>query len=74
MKWLLAFALGFALAGSFQVIRKAIGGEAIVQMLERREGMLPGSTKVIPDCSCTMQYIGTRVNGRDYFVHLRKLD
>jgi hypothetical protein len=48
--------------------------DSFVQMIEQRQGMAPGGTKVIPDCSCTMQYLGTQVRGRDYFVHLRKLD
>jgi hypothetical protein len=76
MKYLVALTLGFALMMSVMSFKKAYPAVAnsFVQMLERREGMAPGGTKVIPDCSCTMQYLGTQVRGRDYFVHLRKLD
>ena len=50
------------------------GGDAFVRMLEAREGMYPGRTRVIPECGCTVRYLGTRVNGRVYSVELEKLD
>jgi hypothetical protein len=76
VKWLLAFALGFALAGSVQAIKKAFGAgpDAFVQMLERREGVFPGQTKVLPDCNCTVRYLGTVRHGRVYSVQIEKLD
>lgn len=76
IRLLLAFFLGFALAGSFAAIKIALGAtyDPFVQMLERREGVFPGKMKVLPECSCTVRYLGTHVHGRVYTVILEKLD
>ncbi len=60
------------------ILFTAMGGasstNSFIQMLERREGVAPGQTKVIPECGCTVRYLGTRVHGRIYTVELEKLD
>jgi hypothetical protein len=73
IRYLLAFCLGFALAGSFIAIKKAYSS-SLVSMFEARFGGPPGTTRVIPECGCTMKYVGTRIEGTDYFVHFKKLD
>ena len=42
-------------------------GDSLVRAIEMREGVAPGGTKVIPDCSCT-------VHGNRYTITLEKLD
>ena len=57
------------------VARNASGAaNGFVQMIERREGMFPGQTKVWPDCGCTVRYVGTTVHGNRYTVTIDKLD
>ncbi len=48
--------------------------DAFVQMIERREGIFPGQTRVLPECSCTVRYVGTTTKGRRYSVIFDKLD
>ncbi len=48
--------------------------DAFVQMMEQRQGMTRGQTKVVPECGCTIRYLGTRINGRRYEVIIEKLD
>jgi len=45
-----------------------------VRLIEAREGIVPGQTRVIPDCSCTVRYVGTQVSGNRYKVVFDKLD
>jgi hypothetical protein len=45
----------------------------LVSIFESRFGA-PGTPHVVPECSCTFKYVGTRVDGADYFVHFKKLD
>lgn len=47
---------------------------SLVQTIEMRVGVLPGQTKVIPECGCTVRYLGTKVRGRTYTITLQKLD
>lgn len=74
IRWLIAFLLGFALMGTYLSLKQAFSSDGFVQMIERREGMSPGQTKVLPECSCTIRYLGTTVHGRNYDVHIRRLD
>jgi hypothetical protein len=48
--------------------------DAFVQTMERRAGLLPGQTKVLPECSCTVRYVGTAVHGHRYTIVIDKLD
>jgi hypothetical protein len=48
--------------------------DSFVQMLEQREGIAPGQTKVLPACGCTVRYVGTFVRGKRYTVVIDKLD
>ncbi len=66
--------IAMALMLVFLAARNALGSDNFVQMIERREGMAPGQTKVLPECSCTIRYLGTTVRGRNYDVHIRRLD
>jgi len=45
-----------------------------VRLIEAREGIVPGQARVIPDCSCTVRYVGTQVSGNRYKVVFDKLD
>jgi hypothetical protein len=54
-------------------IHAALSSDSFVQMLEARYGA-PGTTRVLPECGCTVRYLGTTVRGRDYDVHVRRLD
>jgi hypothetical protein len=76
MRWLLPFALGFALAGSVMAIQKAYSGydHPFISLMERHFQVFPGQTKVWPDCGCTVRYVGTTVHGRRYTVIIDKLD
>jgi hypothetical protein len=75
MRWLLPFALGFALAGSFMAIQKAYSREGgFVAFMEAHFHVQPGVTKVWPDCGCTVRYVGTSVHGNRYSVTIDKLD
>ena len=49
-------------------------GDSLVRAIEMREGVAPGGTRVIPDCSCTVRYLGTTVHGNRYTITLEKLD
>ncbi len=76
MRWLLPFALGFALAGSFLAMQNAYSGydHPFVSMMERKFQVYPGQTKVWPECGCTVRYVGTSVHGNRYTIVLEKLD
>jgi hypothetical protein len=54
-------------------VHAALSSDSFVQMLEARYGA-PGTTRVLPECGCTVRYLGTTVRGRDYDVHVRRLD
>ena len=45
----------------------------LVGIFERMYGS-PGTRHVLTECSCTVRYVETRVNGADYYVHFKKLD
>ena len=47
--------------------------DPVVGMLERHYGG-PGTAHVLPDCGCTVRYMGTSVHGRRYTVTLDRLD
>ena len=51
----------------------AQGYDPVVGTLERHYGG-PGSVHVLPDCGCTVRYMGTSVHGRRYTVTLDRLD
>lgn len=48
--------------------------DSLVRILEQQQGMYPGSTKVLPQCNCTIKYLGTKIDGHVYEVFLDKLD
>ena len=54
-------------------VNYALAAPSLVGLLEAQYGS-PGTTRVLPECSCTVRYVGTKVEGRDYFVHFRQLD
>lgn len=48
--------------------------DAFIRTLEASQGIAPGSTRVLPQCGCTIRYVGTSVSGNHYTVHIDKLD
>lgn len=52
----------------------ARANDGMVSLLERHFQIMPGSTRVLPECGCTVRYLGTSVHGRRYTVVLEKLD
>ena len=48
--------------------------DALVRSIERREGAFPGSTRVVPECNCTVRYNGTEIVGRHYRPDIERLD
>lgn len=76
MKYLLPILLGLTLCWAVSASFKAFGGvpDAFVRMLEMRQGISPGATKVLTECGCTIRYLGTTVSGNHYAVHIDKLD
>ncbi len=54
-------------------VHNAWGATGVVNIFEMRFGA-PGTPHVVPECGCTFRYVGTRVEGADYFVHFKKLD
>jgi hypothetical protein len=57
------------------VVRNATGASnSLVSLVEARLQVIPGQTRVLPDCGCTVRYIGTFVHGQRYSVVFDKLD
>ncbi len=50
------------------------GDDGFIRMLEMRQGVAPGQTRVLPECNCTIRYVGTFVHGKRYTVVIDKLD
>jgi hypothetical protein len=48
--------------------------DGFVRMIERHVGVVPGQTSVLQECSCSVKYLGTQINGRVYTVVIEKLD
>lgn len=67
------FLLGVAI-GLLWLHFHANASDRFVSLLEQREGMRPGQTRVIPECGCTIRYNGTTVSGNHYAVHIDRLD
>ena len=53
---------------------QAHSADRFVALLEQRFAMQPGSTRVLPECGCTIRYLGTNANGRHYNVRIDRLD
>lgn len=73
MQWIFGAILttaGIILGAS---MHNAMGSTGLVSILEMRYGA-PGTMHVLPECSCTVKYLGTTVQGRDYAVHFRQMD
>jgi hypothetical protein len=60
----------YATAKSAQMFRS----DSLVQTFERRVGVTPGTTRVVPECSCTVRYDGTEIIGSHYRVFFDRLD
>ncbi len=56
------------------VLGHAWAGDNFVRLLEARQGVVPGQTRVLPECNCTIRYVGTFVHGKRYTVVIDKLD
>lgn len=48
--------------------------DGFVRMLERHVGIEAGETKVLPECSCSVKYLGTKIDGKLYTVVIEKMD
>ncbi len=46
----------------------------LVSLLEQRFQMTVGSTRVLPECGCTIRYLGTSVKGNTYSIRVQRLD
>lgn len=46
----------------------------LVSILQMRFQVSPGSTRVLPECGCTVRYLGTKVRGNLYTIQIQKLD
>lgn len=64
----------FFLLGVTATFASAGHGDSFVRLLEQRQGIIAGQTRVLPECNCTIRYLGTTVNGNHYSVHIDKLD
>jgi hypothetical protein len=47
---------------------------SFVRMIEQHVGIQPGEVRVLTECSCTVKYLGTKIDGRLYTIVLEKLD
>ncbi len=56
------------------MMASAHSDDGFVRMLEMRQGVSPGQTRVLPECNCTIRYVGTFVRGKRYTVVIDKLD
>ena len=54
--------------------RGAFQSDGFVRMLERHVGIEAGETKVLPECSCSVRYLGTKIDGKLYTVVIEKMD
>lgn len=70
--WLAGLTVGLFIG--WQTAQVATAGDGFVSMLEQRFAMRPGNTKVLPECGCTIRYLGTSVRGRHYDVRIDRLD
>ena len=77
VKWAGILFSVFALSVFFVVALVAYSmasSDSFIRMVEMREGVSPGQTRVLPECSCTVRYVGTSVHGRRYSVIFDRLD
>jgi len=66
--------IGFLLGVTLAQANAVVSDNAFVRQIEMRFGVAPGSTRVWPDCQCTVRYLGTSVSRRVYSPHFEKLD
>lgn len=64
----LAFLIVYANAGEIY------STDAFVRMIEQHEGVYPGQVRVLPECNCSIKYLGTERRGNVYNVVLEKMD
>lgn len=48
--------------------------DPLVKIIEQEQGLSPGGTRILPECGCTVRYLGTKIQGHVYMVYLDKLD
>jgi hypothetical protein len=72
-RWLAVFLAILVAAYCIIGLHFAWGATGLIGVLESRFGG-PGTPHVLPECGCTVRYVGTRVDGMDYYVHFKKLD
>jgi len=64
-----------ALLIAFAVGAMASPRDGFIAVMEATFGMAPGGTRVVPQCSCSIEYLGTRPQGKGiYAVYVKKLD
>jgi hypothetical protein len=61
---------------AFQVTRaiSAPAPDSLISLMESHLQVTPGQTRVLPDCGCTVRYVGTFVHGQRYSVVFDRLD
>jgi hypothetical protein len=74
--WMLMMSMVFTVVITTAVIAMTMPGTSngFIRMIEARMNITPGQTRVLPDCQCTVRYLGTTVHGTHYTIHLDKLD
>lgn len=74
MKLLTAFILGLMLASAAAEASSQFSTDAFIRSMETMFGK-PGTRKPVVQCQCSLEYLGTKSEGRGvYAVYLKKLD
>ena len=69
--------IGMALMSAMpSMVRYAFGaGGADVAAMEAALGVAVGSTRVVPQCGCTIRYLGAKkINANTFAVYIQKLN
>ncbi|HZS57562.1 MAG TPA: hypothetical protein VFA65_24390 [Bryobacteraceae bacterium] len=64
-----------ALLIAFAIGAMAAPRDGFISVMEAAFGMSPGGTRVVPQCPCSIEYLGAKALGRGvYAVYIKKLD
>jgi xanthosine utilization system XapX-like protein len=75
VKIILGLALVIVIWAAFAVGAMAATRSSFVAAMEQAFQMAPGGRRVVPQCQCSIEYLGTRPQGGDvYAVMIKKLD
>ena len=77
---MIKFAVGWAALVAIALVgpplvRYAFSATADVASMEAALGVAAGSTRVLPQCGCTIRYLGTKkVSANTFAVYIQKLN